>query len=132
MDVASALASILRKCLISECSSLGHRCQAHRVSGADRGAVGRWLGERGITTAGLEIVAGMGQAEAFVGEQVPMPWDGGMTVAYPPRAAERGPRPAAAAGIAASSSSSTWPVSTSVMIRRATASNSATTGLVSE
>jgi hypothetical protein len=58
--------------------------------------------------------------------------DGGMTVAYPPRAAERGPRPAAAGGLAASSSSSTWPVSTSVMIRRATASNSATTGLVSE
>jgi hypothetical protein len=59
MDVASAARIDLRKRLISECSSLGRRCQAHRVSGADRGAVGRWLGERGITTAGLEIVAGM-------------------------------------------------------------------------
>lgn len=74
----------------------------------------------------------VGHVEALVGEQVTIPWDGGMTVAYPPRAAERRPRPAAAAGIATSSSSSTWPVSTSVMIRRATASNSATTGLVSE
>lgn len=80
----------------------------------------------------LHIVSGIGQVEALVGEQVTIPGDGGMTVAYPPRAAERRPRPAAAAGVAMSSSSSTWPVSTSVMIRRATASNSATTGLVSE
>jgi hypothetical protein len=64
MDVASAARIDLRKCLISECSSLGRRCQAHRVSAADRGAVGRWIGERGITTAGLEIVAGIVQVEA--------------------------------------------------------------------
>jgi hypothetical protein len=50
-DVASATRIDLRKCLISECSSLGRRCQAHRVSAVDRGAVGRWIGERGITTA---------------------------------------------------------------------------------
>ena len=77
MDAASAARINLRRCLISECSSLGRRCQAHRVSGADRGAVGRWLGERGITTAGLEIVAGVGQVEALVGEQVTIPWTAG-------------------------------------------------------
>jgi hypothetical protein len=81
MDIASAARIDLRKCLISECSSLGRRCQAHRVSGADRGAVGRWIGERGITTAALQIVGGIGQVEALVGEQVTIPWEGGMTVA---------------------------------------------------
>jgi hypothetical protein len=39
--------------------------------------VGRWLGERGMTTAGLGIVAGVGQVEALVGEQVTIPWTAG-------------------------------------------------------